>query len=254
MQLYRYGVAYGTAVTTNKKYIFKNLPTGSYYATVYGDGATGTAFGKSKSISVEPIPAGLTTTNIANNKATLNWTTVTCAAYYSIQYKIHGTPDWTTKKTTGNVNSYLLKSLTPNTTYDWRVAAADSANGITATGVYSDSITFTTASALVANTDNGEENLSLSRVDKNQFAPLSVSPNPATRFFIISMKSNTSQRLNAVLIDANGKPVWTSGLLNAETLNGKQVNVSKFAKGVFYLNIMNESGGIAGSAKVIIAQ
>jgi hypothetical protein len=254
VQLYRFGLAYGSPVTTTKNVTFNNLPNGSYYAIAYGDGATGAAFGKSKSVAIEPVPAGLNTTNIASNKATLNWTVVSCAAYYSVQYKIHDAQDWTTKKTTGNVSSYLLKSLAPNTSYHWRVAAADSANGITATGVYSDSITFTTASTLVAATDEAEENLSVTGAAKNQFASVSVSPNPATSFFTISVNNNRSQKLNAILFDGSGKTVWTSGLINADALNGKRVNVSQVGKGVFYLKVMNENGEAAGTAKLIISQ
>ena len=134
VQLYRYGAAYGNAVKTNKKVTFKNLPAGSYYATTFGDGATGSAFGKSKNVSLEPVPVSLTTTNIQVKQAKLNWANISCAAYYTIQYKVHGTTNWTIKKTSGNVNNYVLKSLSANTTYDWRVAASDSANSIIATG------------------------------------------------------------------------------------------------------------------------
>jgi len=48
--------------------------------------------------------------------------------------------------------------------------------------------------------------------------------------------------------------VWTSGLLYAEALHGKQVNVSQFAKGVFYLRIINENGDVSGNTKVIISK
>ena len=45
------------------------------------------------------------------------------------------------KKTTGNVDD-LLKGLTPNTMYDWKIATTDSANGLTAIGAYADSMGF----------------------------------------------------------------------------------------------------------------
>ena len=55
-----------------------------------------------------------------------------------------------------------------------------------------------------------------------------------------------------MLYDVNGKAIWSSGLLSAESLNGKQVNVSQFSKGVFYLKITNEDGVVTGSTKVIV--
>ena len=79
---------------------------------MYGDGATGTAFGKSKTVILEPVPTGLNTTNIQSDKATLNWTTVACGAYFTIQYQVHGSNTWVTKKTTGNVVSFIKRSYT----------------------------------------------------------------------------------------------------------------------------------------------
>ncbi len=63
VQLYRFGVAYGSPLTIGKtgKATFSNLPDGAYYATVFGDGATGNAFGKSDTISIMPPPTNTST-------------------------------------------------------------------------------------------------------------------------------------------------------------------------------------------------
>ena len=253
VQLYRFGSAYGNPVTSNVKTVtFNNLPTGLYYATVYGDGATGTAFGKSKNVSIEPIPAGLSTTQIQASQARLNWTGVTCADYFTIEYKVQGATTWTTKKTNGNVNSYVLTNLTPNKKYNWRVATSDSANGLTATGKFADSISFTTPASLVATTGDTEDNLSISKV-KNTVG-ITVTPNPAITYFTIRYNGSVQNKITATLFDANGKAVWTSGSISSTVLNGKQVNVSQFRSALYYLKIADAKGVVIESIKVSISK
>ena len=234
--------------------MFNNLPAGSYYATVYADGATGNAFSTSGTITFKPpTPSNLQTTAITKNSAKLNWTLLDCANYYKVRYRKHGTATWTNKQTVGNVNFLNVTGLTANTKYEWEVAATDSANGQEANSAFTDSVLFTTSASLIADgNNNGEEDLS---VNKNnlQSALITVSPNPASSYFVIHFNTNAQNKINAAVYNVNGKAVWTSGLINANALNGKQVNVSQFAKGVYYLKLINEHGELIGSTKVIVA-
>lgn len=253
VQLYRFGLSYGDAATvkkgSNKK--FDNLPAGSYYAVAYADGATGNAYGKSKTIIIEPVPADLTTQNITNNKATFAWAKEDCAAYYVIKYRKHGTTAWTNKHTTGNVNNFKVKNLQPNTTYEWVVATADSANGITAKSAFTDSVVFTTTgAALIAGNEMSEDDANAVNIIQSNM--ISVAPNPATSFFIIHYKNNVKEKVAASLYDINGKLVWTSGLINADAINGKQVATNTFGNGMYYLKIINEQGMQKGIAKLIV--
>jgi predicted secreted protein len=257
VQLYRFGIKYGNAVSVKKgsNAKFENLPAGSYYGTAYADGATGNAFGKSKTIILEPVPTGLQTTAITKSSAKLNWALVDCADYYKVKYRKHGTTTWTSKKTVGNVNLLKITGLKANTTYEWEVATVDSANGAEATSAFTDSVLFTTSASLIADVNNGnsEEDLSINK-NNLQSAALAVSPNPATNYFVIHFNTNSQTKVNASVYSAEGRAVWTSGLINANALNGKQVNVSQFAKGVFYLKIINEQGELIGSAKIVITK
>ena len=252
IELYRYGVAYGTPIVTTKAYTFKNLPTGSYYAIAFGDGATGTAFGKSRSVSVEPVPANLSSTNITNVQAKLNWDAVDCAGYYTVQYRVQGNPTWTTKKTKNTTPSYLVKGLTASTTYEWQVATSDSANGIVATGAYSSISTFTTASAFSGGNNGDEVSLFGKGNTKEDNNSVAVFPNPASNYFTISYSSTKTENVNAMLYNMNGKAVWTSGAMNASALNGQKVAVSQFASGLYYLKIMDDKGAIQSVIKVSI--
>jgi hypothetical protein len=255
VQLYRFGVKYGNAVIVKKGGTakFENLPAGSYYGTAYADGATGTAFGKSKTIILEPVPTDLQTTAITKSSAKLNWTLIDCANYYKVRYRKYGAATWTNKKTVGNVNLLNLTGLQANTTYEWEVATVDSANGQEASSAFTDSVTFTTSASLIADGNNSEEDLSINK-NNLQINLITASPNPASSYFIIHFNSNAQNKINASVYNANGKAVWTSGLINAGALNGKQVNVSQFAKGIFYLKVVDEQGQLIGSTKVIVAK
>ena len=52
----------------------------------------------------------------------------------------------------------------------------------------------------------------------------------------------------------NGKAVWSSGLINADALNGKKVMVNQFGSGLYYLKITNDKGLPLGVAKVSITK
>lgn len=248
VQLYRFGTAYGSAKTTNSKITFNNVPSGSYYAIATSKGVTGI----SKTISIIPTPTNPNTSKIKSTQAKLNWDAVPCADYYSIQYRVHGTVEWSKKKTDDDTTSYVLKKLLPSTSYDWEVAAVISLNGINATSAYTDSAVFVTSASFASGDTNETGNLTAMH---NDAVRLVISPNPVKNSFKIQFNTmSLYNRLNAMLYDANGKAVWSSGLISSESLNGKQVNVSRFAKGVYYLKIITENGIIKGSTKIIIQQ
>ncbi len=253
VQLYRFGIAYGKPliVQRGKTAVFDSLPVGAYYATAYADGATGNAYTTSDTITFETVPTALKTTNIKSKTAKLNWAAEDCADYFVVRYRQQGTNTWKTKQTAGNVNYLKISALKPNTTYEWQVATADSANGMSVQSDFSSLATFTTAAALIADNSNSEEDLNVSNIKNN--VSVGVSPNPATSFFIIHYNSSTQQKVSASVYDANGKAIWSSGLINTTALNGKQVNASQFAKGVFYLKLINENGELIGATKIVIA-
>ncbi len=253
IQLYRFGVVYGAPVIrpNNHTITFNNLPTGSYYATIYGDGATGAAFSKSKNIIMEPVPDNLSTSNITDVKAKLNWDPVECAGYYTIQFRVQGDLTWIKRKTKNASPYYIWRNLTPNTTYEWQVATSDSANGIVATSPYSSISTFTTNVAFAGKNGN-EVSLTGKGNIKEATNSISVFPNPASNFFTIRYNSSKEVKVNAVLYNLNGKAVWASGATNASALNGSKVVVNTFASGLYYLKIMDEKGVIQSVTKVSV--
>jgi hypothetical protein len=95
-------------------------------------------------------PTGLTTTAIGDNVATLNWTAVTNALSYAVDYKLNTATTWTSLSTAQTTTTANLTGLTQGTSYNWRVRAtcsAGSGNYVTAN--------FTTTAPFVCNAPTG---------------------------------------------------------------------------------------------------
>lgn len=86
-------------------------------------------------------PTGLNATNISQTGATLNWTAVSGATSYNLQWKISTGSTWTTVSNLSGT-SYVLSGLAANTTYSYQVQAVCSGSS----GSYSSAATFTTLS------------------------------------------------------------------------------------------------------------
>ncbi len=243
VNLYRFGLLYDSALNITSHTDFDKLPCGAYYATA----ASGNIIYTSNTVSLLPKPGNINVTNITSSEAQLNWTGFVCTDSYTIQYRIQGSKRWKTKDTTAV--GFTLKNLMPAATYVCRISSHKSKNGIIATSKFSDSVVFTTASAFAVTNQN---NITID--NKNRIILLNVSPNPAKNYFVINFKDVSQQKINAVLYDVNGKALWSSGLINANALNGKHVNTSQFAKGIFYLKLMNENGASIGATKIVIAK
>jgi Bacterial pre-peptidase C-terminal domain/Fibronectin type III domain len=66
-------------------------------------------------------PGGLSASNITSTTATVNWNAVSGALVYSVQYKPTSSANWIVATSGTYGLSANLYSLSPNTTYDWRV-------------------------------------------------------------------------------------------------------------------------------------
>jgi hypothetical protein len=240
VRLYRYGKLSDSSVNQTGTITFNNLQPGTYYVTETSNGITTT----STSIDILPVPVSAGTTNITSGSATLNWNNVECADDYIIKYKVWGTAEWTQEKTSGNVNTYNLTGLTPATTYIAKVASNKTKNFIKGTSKFSESIVFTTASALTANNSDKAINIGIEQ--------LTISPNPAKNVFVIHYKNNVQQKVSATLYNENGKAVWNSGIINESSLNNKIVNATSLAKGVYYLKLMEENGKVIGNTRIVL--
>ena len=64
----------------------------------------------------------VTTNNIKDKSATMNWSKIGCSCNYRLQGRLAGTTTWTDITIAGsNNNFYNASGLAPGTTYEWRV-------------------------------------------------------------------------------------------------------------------------------------
>lgn len=92
-------------------------------------------------------PAGLTSSNITTNSATISWSPVTGAESYEVSYKTMNATSWTIANAAINTTSINITGLAAATTYSWRVKTNCNAG---ATSIYSEA-QFTTTTPVVCN-------------------------------------------------------------------------------------------------------
>jgi hypothetical protein len=66
-------------------------------------------------------PTGLSASAITTSGATVNWTAVSGAVSYDVDYKLTSTGTWTNAVTATTATSRAISGLAASTTYDWRV-------------------------------------------------------------------------------------------------------------------------------------
>jgi len=198
-----------------------------------------------------PEPVNPRTTAITGVQARLNWNALTCANYFSVQYRKASVATWTTINTNGNTTFRVITGLTTSTQYYWRVAAADSSNGITGLSAYTDSVTFTTAASF-ASSQSSEDALGKTSLTDN--STLLVYPNPARSSFRIQFNAKTNAQLSAVLKDMNGNILWSKNNTNASALSGTTVDASKLSSGMYMLQVTDSNGQIIVTKKVVVSK
>ncbi len=250
--LYRFDSVYAKQNINKAKisFTFSNLPTGQYYAKVYGDGATGNAFGKTPVDTLIPVPTGLTTTNITQTSATFNWNKLSCVNYYTIEYMKAGAAKWTSVEVSDTVTSYTVTGLKKGTDYVWRMNSVDSSDGLMAGSAYTPNVDFATPStqSFIAGAD-------MFNTNKNDLiSGASIYPNPASSQLHIRLGNTDAKTAGKVLLalkDVSGKIVWSAENANAaETMN---VDVSRLPGGIYMLQIIKQDGTVSVH-KIIIAK
>ena len=90
-------------------------------------------------------PGGLSTSNILSGTATMNWSPVSGAFAYTVEYKATSSSSWLTAASATYSTSYNLYGLSAATSYDWRVYANCS---LTEISNYSSTAQFTTSGSM----------------------------------------------------------------------------------------------------------
>lgn len=228
VQLYRFGKKYGDPliVKNSTPFTIGSLPAGTYYAIVYGDGATGPGKGTSETTALVPVPTNLSTSNIKAAKATLNWDTLVCVDYDSIYYRVVGAGTWNKIKTGTNNSAYNLTGLTASTMYEWQVAHVVDTLSEKATSAYSAITTFTTAAL-----KEGDAML-------NESGVLSLYPNPASASTTLQFDNSEAGEAVMSVFDALGRNVQTERLLADNGVFVYELNLAPMSPGLYIIRVM----------------
>ena len=117
-----------------------------------------------------PVPFGAYADNITAIKATVHWNPIPSIELFQIWYRPVGSPTWLKKTTT--TNSKVLKSLTPETTYEYKIRTKCLDGEF---GEFTALNNFTT--------------LTLREADMNERSFIEVYPNPANAHVMVSVET-----------------------------------------------------------------
>ncbi len=217
-----------TGLTANTAYEFKSFATT----------ASGTVFGTTENFTtlanVAPV---VTTDSIANLEGrivtlygtiTLGTETLTAQGF---EWKEASATDWTNVDgiLTGNVLSYELTDLTPNTAYNFRAYA-------------------TTASGTVTGTTINFSTLGLNEVQGSEMS-IMMYPNPTSNQTNLIV-NGVSGDAKIIISDMQGRILSTTNVNSSNGVIEHKIDVSNFAKGVYYIRIQNNQ--LSKTQKLIV--
>jgi hypothetical protein len=191
------------------------------------------------------IPGGLNATNVSMTSATLNWSAVSGALSYNVQYKESSASIW--NSTSSATNSYSLSGLLSNTSYDWKVQTVCSSTGsdfsatssfttLSSAGcadVYEANNTSTTATIIATNADIAANIGSATDVDWFRFS--TSQPNTKIKVTLTTLPAD----YDVVLYNSNLNQVGISQLsgTSSETII---YNTKK--QGTYYIKVYGYNG------------
>ncbi len=120
------GINFSNGFGTQPKNVILNRFNNSSCLTSCTGGATCSA------------PAGLTTSSVTTNSATLSWSAAAGASSYNVQYRVIGNSSWSSAST--SAVSLVLNSLVSGSNYEWQVSTVCSSGS----SAFSSTINFST--------------------------------------------------------------------------------------------------------------
>lgn len=121
-----YWITIANATTSLQWHLYGMEPSSTYHWRVNANCSSGSSSFTETQFTTLALgscnaPGGLYASNIASSTATLNWSAVSGALVYTVQYKPATSGSWLTAASGTSSPAVNLYGLTANTTYDWRV-------------------------------------------------------------------------------------------------------------------------------------
>jgi hypothetical protein len=188
--------------------------------------------------------SGLSASNISTTSATLNWTTVSEASSYNIQYRPTGSSTWS--NTTSTTNSKAVTGLTLNTQYEFQVQTVCSfgSSSYTASAIFT---TLTAACSDPYEPNNAKNKAVAISLNTNVSALISSSTdkdwfsfaNSSTQKNIKVTLSNLPDDYDLELYNPNGTKVATSENANTES---EEILYNTTTVGIYKVKVLGYGG------------
>lgn len=218
--------------------------SGSYVVTVTVAGV-GTGISIPTVVTVNSccsVPTGLTTSNIQTASAKLNWSQAIVADSFQVKYKNMSTSVVTTLSAIKGTQFFKnISGLSPSTQYKWWVRSK-CGNTFTA---WSSSLTFSTLSAKLSGTDEGD----MINADEGEIT-IRLFPNPASGGIYIQFSNSVVSSGTVRIISVDGKELLSKTFSTDEDRNSVQVGTAHLPRGI-YLLILFTDGNII-TEKIIL--
>jgi len=174
------------------------------------------------------VPYGLSTTNITNNSAKVNWTQYVSADTFRVRYSINGTTNymWKDVNGAGGVTNTTLTGLNSSSTYQWQVRTV--CNG--AQSAYSSSVIFSTAAMREADISS-----------ENSFENLVLYPNPAHLKSTAAFTSDEEGNGVVTVSDLTGRIIYSEPFTIQKGINILEIDVANLPRGIFLVHLQNEN-------------
>jgi hypothetical protein len=187
--------------------------------------------------NVQVLPAAVVS---AGNDTTVCWYTVHYDVSGSVSTATH--VQWTTSGDGTFVNDTLL-----STTYN--VGSNDRANGSVILTLTADPV------APCMNRVSNEKHIlfdpctGIEGIADQKFS-LNIAPNPTGGIFTVSVNGAGNEKINVSVTDLSGKQVYSTVENVAGNILIKQINLSQFPKGVYFVKV--SKGGESKSSKLVV--
>jgi hypothetical protein len=202
-------------------------------------------------------PTGLTSTAITASGATLNWTAVSGAASYTVEYKLNSAATWTTAAAAATTTSVSVTGLTASSLYDFRVSTNCGINGTSgftsaqfttiAASVcgtaFEPNETIATAAVIVSGATNSA---AITTATDNDYFKITTT---ATSNIVYSLVGPTGVDFDLTILNSAGASLGTgTGSTSTET-----ITLNNQAAGTYFIRVFGFSGANSATCYTIRA-
>ncbi|MCX6274674.1 MAG: fibronectin type III domain-containing protein [Bacteroidetes bacterium] len=186
------------------------------------------------------VPYVLSTTNITNASAVVNWTNLVVADTFRVRYSVNGTTNylWKDVSGSGGTTNAALTGLAASTVYQWQARSVCTSMGSSSS--YSSPVIFTTLAARIA-----------SENPAGLLHDVIIYPNPARSSATLQFNSDKDADATLALFDIAGREAQYGSFHMVEGKNGVELNLSNLTPGI-YLVVVKSSDNSTARVNLIV--